>query len=137
MCGTQGYIAPENLGLLPRRYRTQSLYTGAVDIWSLGCLVHEIMTTETPFLESDDSSLDSLPDSPFAGLSRDTDVDLLYQYCRGDLDFPTEILENSKISKEGIDFVRRLLVPDPVSRMSAIEALKSPWLLDSARERQP
>lgn len=95
------------------------------------------MTTETPFLESDDSSLDSLLDSPFAGLSRDTDVDLLYQYCRGDLDFPTEILENSKISKEGIDFVRRLLVPDPVSRMSAIEALKSPWLLDSARERQP
>lgn len=42
-----GVYSSGNLGLLPKQSK---VYTGAVDVWALGCLVHEILTTEMPFL---------------------------------------------------------------------------------------
>lgn len=55
MCGTQGYLAPELLRILPKKFSggESEQFTYALDIWSLGCLVHELLTSETPFCELD------------------------------------------------------------------------------------
>lgn len=130
--GTEGYFAPELSGLLPRKLRPKSLYTNAVDMWALGCLVHEILTSEIPFLETD---LEVDSDEEFPEPQIDNDV--VINFCRGILDFPADSLHRSKVGKAGIDFVKGLLVPDPRLRMSAIEARKSPWLSEEPGSETP
>lgn len=56
-CGIENYKALELRRLLPtaprrrrRRGEGPETYTNAVDIWSLGTLVHVILTSELPFL---------------------------------------------------------------------------------------
>ncbi|KAF8242812.1 kinase-like protein [Wilcoxina mikolae CBS 423.85] len=46
VCGTFHYTAPEILAVDDRE---RFEYTNAVDIWSLGCVVHQILTCQTPF----------------------------------------------------------------------------------------
>lgn len=124
MCGTPGYLAPELLGILPKELRLGYTHTNALDIWSLGCLVHEILASQTPFLETDPEILES-------GLSisdLEIDMDFLYQYCRGQKDFPTDALQSSQVSEGGINFVKSLLAADPKYRPTATSALRSPWL---------
>lgn len=124
MCGTPGYLAPELLGILPKELRLGYTYTNALDIWSLGCLVHEILASQTPFLETDPEILES-------GLSisdLEIDMDFLYQYCRGQKGFPTDALQSSQVSEGGINFVKSLLAANPKYRPTATSALRSPWL---------
>lgn len=131
-CGTSGYIAPELIGLLPQTSNRAS-YARFVDIWSLGVMVHEILTSEIPFLQVD---LDLISESGLDFESSVPEVDMahLYEYCRGYRGFPMDSLENSKVSERGKDFVMGLLVANPCARMSATDALGSPWLLDGSRE---
>ncbi|KAL0630970.1 hypothetical protein Q9L58_010180 [Maublancomyces gigas] len=51
-CGTFFHRAPEQQGLLPKYLTTRNNYTIAVDLWALGVVAHEVLTTEIPFLES-------------------------------------------------------------------------------------
>lgn len=51
----------------------------------------------------------------------------MYDYCHGDAEFPIEILQSSNVDVEGIDFVKRLLTPDPKGRPTATEILGDPW----------
>lgn len=73
---------------------------------------------------------------PFKG-KRDREV--LQAVRRGKYTLSGPRWEN--VSKEAKDFIRRLLVYNPVRRMTAEEALKHPWLqrakLDSAELAQP
>lgn len=55
-------------------------------------------------------------------------MNFLFEYCQGDVDFPTEILQNAQVSEEGIDFVKSLLTVNPKNRPTAAKALQSPWL---------
>lgn len=42
VCGTSGYFAPERLGLLPANmFNSRWCFSHALDLWSLGCLVHQ------------------------------------------------------------------------------------------------
>lgn len=131
-CGTSGYIAPELIGLLPQTSSRIS-YARAVDIWSLGIMVHEILTSQIPFLQTD---LDPMSESGFESELAPPEVDMaqLYEYCHGYREFPIESLQNSQVSKDGKDFVMGLLVANPSARMSATDALKSLWLLDRSQE---
>lgn len=132
--GTGGYIAPEILGLLPRQFGIGRSYTNAVDSWALGCLVHEILTSELPFAEEPFpiSYSGILPSEESSGGSTTKQIDmvLLAGYCGGTVVFPTGPLQDSHISDEGIRFLKRLLDPNPGSRMSPAEGLKSLWLLE-------
>lgn len=103
MCGTQGYLAPEILGLLPRRLRIGREFTNALDLWSLGCLVHELLTSQIPFLEIDhDDDFDGLSDLTKSDFTPQIDMELFYEYCYGTVDFPAEILQNSGASENGV-----------------------------------
>lgn len=108
-------------------------YARAVDIWSLGIIVHEILTSEIPFLQTDS---DQMSESGFESELAPPEVDMtqLYEYCHGYREFPIESLQNSQVSKDGKDFVMGLLVANPRARLSAASALKSPWLLDRSQE---
>lgn len=129
-CGTSGYLAPEVLGFLPQKFKkgNQNSYTNSVDLWSLGVITHEVLTSEIPFLQkapetvSLESGLDTGSQAP------EVDMELFFGYCQGFRGFPISSLQNSKVSEEGIDFVVRLLVVDPSARMSAKNIFKSPWI---------
>lgn len=96
-------------------------------------MVHEILTSEIPFLQTD---LDPISESGFESELAQPEVDMaqLYEYCYGYKEFPIESLQNSQVSKDGRDFVMGLLVAKPSARMSATDALMSPWLLDRSQE---
>lgn len=104
MVGTSGYMAPEIRD--DYFYSKTSVYTNAVDIWSLGCLIHEIMTKETPFL----------------------DGKTFEDYVLGRILFPRTMLIEKGASSTAIKFINSLLMPLPEERLTAEQALKSPWL---------
>lgn len=129
--GTPGYYAPEQIGInwcggQPR------VYTTAVDIWALGCVVHEMLTGEFPFLEP------AYTGTQVSGLTADSqyntmveaqvDFPALLKFCNGTTEFPTNCLRRSGASDAAVTFLKSLLVPDPDSRLSANDARHSAWL---------
>lgn len=129
--GTRGYIAPELLGLLPCM-TSSNVYSNAVDMWALGCIVHEVLTMEIPFMEA------RYLDSRFSGLDHDgeledeampeTDMSAVKAFCEGLTEFPTECLRRSGVSCTAIEFVKTLLVAEPGKRVTGKEALQSEWV---------
>nr|XP_045610150.1 cyclin-dependent kinase-like 5 [Procambarus clarkii] len=97
--GTPDYVAPEIILYEPITTKT--------DMWSLGVLTYVLLTG---FL-------------PFGG---DTDQETFLEISLGELDFPEELFED--ISADAIDFIKKLLVRQPQSRMSGRECLEHPWM---------
>lgn len=113
-CGTLSYLAPEVLesrNASTSKTRTNSGYTKLVDIWSVGCIAFVILTGYMPF----------------NGETQDE----LYERVRN-CDFPRRLLDN--VSANAGDFVEKLLTVDPMHRPSAVEALKHPWMQESAAQ---
>ncbi|KAI5852461.1 kinase-like domain-containing protein [Morchella snyderi] len=139
-CGTSGYMAPELLKLLPSKKR----YTNSLDIWSLGCVIHEILTSELPFLrksEDTDSSASSSstirdPEPAYSTPEVDVDIGILMSFCEGKTHFPEDVLLLAGVSVVGIDFLKSLLAANPALRMSASEALQSrdTWFFEMREE---
>lgn len=95
------------------RYRQSC--DSAVDLWALGVVVHEILTSEIPFLDNGN------PDNTTA----------VSQYCCSLDPFPSQSLHASGVGEAGIEFVESLMVVDPRGRVRAAAALKSAWLLET------
>ena len=107
--GTPLFQAPEICGYVEElQDQENSKYDNSVDIWSLGCVIYNIIACQVPFPNS------------FS----------IMKFSQGRLSFPHEPL-SMRSSSAGIDFVKSLLVPLPSNRVSATEALHSQWLLDS------
>lgn len=135
--GSQGYVAPELMGLLPRRYMSDN-YSQAVDIWALGCVIHELLTGEIPFREIEyepDGTTEFDFGSEMGSMEPQTDIGTLKLFCDGKTDFPTDQLRQSLVSDVGIEFVKELLVADPESRAAAKAALASAWLVSEEEIR--
>ncbi|RUP49967.1 kinase-like domain-containing protein [Jimgerdemannia flammicorona] len=100
-CGTPAYLAPEI-----QNHTEEKPYSKAVDLWSLGVVVYQMIARKMPYECSTQYAL----------------IDAIIQ---GDLDL-------TPFTKGGytVDFVTRLLEVDPKQRMTANEALKHPWLMD-------
>lgn len=104
--GTPQYKAPEILGLIER-----SGSRPAVDMWSLGCLMHYVLTGEVPFREQDSNkSSSNLP-----------------KYCEGLNEFPEEPMARHRVSLSGRHFVRRLLARFPEDRPLALGETMKDW----------
>ena len=84
----------------------------AVDLWSLGCVAFKILTKSVPF----------------------PDVRALRRFCRSQSPFPIGPLADVGLSREGIDFVKILIVADPKARAIITTAQGSEWLRNDSDE---
>lgn len=108
--GTPGYMAPERLGLIES---ISSSHTPAIDIWSLGCLIHYILTGTIPFTAQNSPTPNS-----YAALE---------DYCTGARGLSEDHLAKHRISLSGRSFLRRLLAPNPQDRPVASRELMIDW----------
>lgn len=126
--GTMMFQAPEIVGLLPRSMRAGSSYTTTVDLGSLGVIVHEMLCSEIPFLDTYGGILG--PGSAESGfcfaLNRaEIDMQILVDYCPGGSPFPNESLQRKGVRIDGIRLVNILIEPNPRERVTAKIALPS------------
>ncbi|XP_025791563.1 putative cyclin-dependent kinase F-2 [Panicum hallii] len=127
--GTLWYMAPETLLGKPD-------YVALVDIWSLGCVMAELIDGR-PLLQGlnyedqlcaifgvlgmpDDTTWPWFSSTPFASEMPELDK----QRCKGSVlcKFP-----ETKLSKEGFEVLSGLLTCNPDKRLTAAAALKHPW----------
>lgn len=130
-CGTTAYRAPELLGMLPKNLKPGRSYSNAVDLWALGVVVHEILTSEIPFLDPDRDTIMTMTDqSTTSDDTPEVDMELLFKYCRDSTLFPGKPLYTNGMGDMWQDFVRKLMAVDPRDRPSAADALKSRCLTE-------
>jgi serine/threonine protein kinase len=112
-CGTPLYMAPEML----RKHD----YNFEVDLWSIGCMMHELMCGEPPFTGKSMQDLERNVKT-YEGLKEDTSVTrrIQRQFVR------------YGVSEEAQDLIGRFLNHNAKDRIKAVDALDHPWL----RERQ-
>ncbi|KAI8954393.1 hypothetical protein F4801DRAFT_587500 [Xylaria longipes] len=102
MTGTPMYMSPEVItGENPG-------HDGAVDIWSLGCVILEMVTGRRPW-----SNLDN-------------EWAIMYNIAQGN---PPQLPGPDQLSPQGIDFLKRCFVRDPKKRASAVELLQHDWIM--------
>jgi mitogen-activated protein kinase kinase kinase len=103
--GTPMYMSPEVI-----RGDSSKLvnHQGAVDIWSLGCVILEMATGRRPW-----SSLDN-------------EWAIMYNIAQGN---QPSLPSCDQLSDLGIDFVRRCFECDPLKRPTAAELLQHEWIV--------
>lgn len=97
-CGTSLYVAPEVL---------MGEYTSKCDIWSIGIIAYILLCGYAPF-------------------SGDSNALIFQSIQKAPLEFP--IKEWGHMSNSAKDFVRWLLIRNPVNRPTALEAMKHHWI---------
>lgn len=102
MTGTPMYMSPEiikgeNLGR-----------AGAVDVWSLGCVVLEMATGRRPWA------------------NLDNEWAIMYNIAQGN---PPQLPSSEQLSPQGIDFLNKCFIRDPTKRWSAMELLQHDWIM--------
>lgn len=95
--GTPCYLAPEVL---------EGTYTNSCDIWSLGVVLHLMLSGNMPF-------------------EGNTAEDIYRNIKQGKLSFADPVWE--KVTPPGKDLLFKLLEPDEKKRVTASEALKHEW----------
>ncbi|KAK4681952.1 Suppressor of Sensor Kinase (SLN1) [Podospora pseudoanserina] len=102
MTGTPMYMSPEVIkGENPGHF-------GAVDIWSLGCVILEMATGRRPWA------------------NLDNEWAIMYNIAQGN---PPQLPTSDQLSPQGIDFLRRCFVRDSKKRATAIELLQHEWIM--------
>ena len=97
--GTLSYVAPEVLLDYP--------YGKEVDLWSLGVITYLMLSASLPFDDKNDEE------------------EIARKTCMEDPPYKGSIWK--KISKEGKDFIKRLLEKKPEKRMNIKQALEHEW----------
>lgn len=124
---TRWYRAPELL-------LNCSEYTAAIDIWSVGCILGEILTREPLFPGKDYvhqlrliTELLGSPDDSSLGFLRS---DNARRYVRQLPQYPKQHFSArfSQMSQGAIDLLEKMLVFDPSKRITVEEALCHPYL---------
>lgn len=125
------YKAPEVIGILP------TPITPAVDMWSLGCIVHEMLAHHSPFVvvpKHFKEEFDCFSDSVFAPSGDWNDSpnvrDLRPELCMGIFIFEYRAMQELgyDLTCRAVCFLRRIFVINPAQRASAAEALNDLWV---------
>jgi mitogen-activated protein kinase kinase kinase len=102
MTGTPMYMSPEVIkGENPGK-------AGSVDVWSLGCVILEMVTGRRPW-----SNLDN-------------EWAIMYNIAQGN---PPQLPGTDQLSPQGIDFLKRCFIRNPKHRASAVELLQHEWIM--------
>jgi len=96
--GTPYYMSPEII---------DGNFDVKTDIWSLGIIIHQMLTGKFPFEPNKNEDL--------------------FQVIKNK-NFETEILYKNECSEEVIDFIKKILVKDPTKRLSTQQCLEHPWI---------
>ncbi|KAH6648450.1 hypothetical protein BKA67DRAFT_521885 [Truncatella angustata] len=103
MTGTPMYMSPEVIkGENPGK-------AGSVDVWSLGCVILEMVTGRRPW-----SNLDN-------------EWAIMYNIAQGN---PPQLPGPDQLSPQGIDFLRRCFIRNPKHRATAVELLQHEWIMN-------
>lgn len=105
--GTPMYMSPEVI-----RGETTQSFSGAADIWSLGCVLLEMATGRRPW-----STLDN-------------EWAIMYNIANGN---PPQMPTSDQLSPTGMDFLKRCFDRDPRRRSTAAELLQHPWIVEIKR----
>lgn len=104
LTGTPMYMSPE---VIKNDKRGRH---GAMDIWSLGCVVLEIATGKKPW-----SNLDN---------------EWAIMFHIGVATQHPPLPEPGQLSEMGINFIKQCLIIDPLHRPTAMELMDHPWMLE-------
>lgn len=104
MLGTPMYMAPETIAGSENKGRF-----GADDIWSLGCVVLEMITGKRPW-----SNLDN-------------EWAVMYHVAAGQI---PPLPAKDEVSEAGRNFLKRCLIQDPNKRATSVELLMDPWIIE-------
>ncbi|KAK3496678.1 uncharacterized protein B0T23DRAFT_61945 [Neurospora hispaniola] len=102
MTGTPMYMSPEVIK------GENAGHFGAVDIWSLGCVILEMATGRRPWA------------------NLDNEWAIMYNIAQGN---PPQLPSQDQLSPEGIDFLRRCFLRDSTKRATAMELLQHEWIM--------
>lgn len=128
-CGTIRYQGPEQVRFLDTKVtpKPRSQYPKAGDVWAVGIIMYQLMTSKHPFfLPKAGETLSKMNGS--WGITT-VNLNALRDYCNG-APFPMEDLKISGVSVEGVGLVKRTLRADPKERVSAANALEDEWFVD-------
>lgn len=100
--GSRRFQAPEVAGITG----DCGDYSNSVDIWSLGCVIHKVLTGAVPF----------------------DGITALESYCSSRTEFPESELRDRGVSDDGVTFLKRLLAVKPEGRPTAVVAAEDQWL---------
>ncbi|RPB06909.1 kinase-like protein, partial [Morchella conica CCBAS932] len=129
--GTVEYTAPEVLGLWTSKTR-RNHFPYALDIWSMGCIFYEMITSKRPFtlVHLTSTAISTLIAEAETALEtgveagEEMDMQLFLKFCSGAMPLPLEEFERLGASKEAGLFVKAVLQADPSMRPSALECLE-------------
>ena len=117
-CGTLLYCAPEvypdferlrsGEPRLRKRAERSSPYSSAVDIWSFGAVLHQLLVGRPPIKGANSG------------------VEMLEAILGDEIDYPR--LGREGVSQNGLDFLSCMLTVDACDRISAAMCLRHPWL---------
>ena len=111
LVGSPSYMAPEVL--------TNAVYTPGCDMWAVGVILFFSLKGQPPFVAGEVGAELTL---------REKITRCVYDQCDGD--------DWADVSAEAKDLIRRLLVVDHRTRLSAQAALAHPWIADGEISRQ-
>jgi mitogen-activated protein kinase kinase kinase len=120
LTGTPMYMSPEVIKN-DRRGRH-----GAMDIWSLGCVVLEFATGKKPWSNLDNEwfvLVRSFTDHELTLTSR------AIMFHIGVATQHPPLPEPGQLSDQGISFIKQCLIIDPMKRPSAGELMDHPWMV--------
>lgn len=125
------YTAPEVLGLWTSKTK-RNRFPYALDIWSMGCIFYEMITSKRPFtlVHLTSTAISTSIAETETGLEtgvevgEEMDMQLFLKFCSGAIPLPLEEFECLGASKEAGLFVKAVLQADPSMRPSALECLE-------------
>lgn len=103
MTGTPMYMSPETIK------GSNEGPPGAVDVWSLGCVILEMATGKRPWV------------------TLDNEWAIMYKIASGQ---PPTLPTGDQLSEDGIEFLQRCFERDPKRRATAAELLQTKWILE-------
>lgn len=104
MIGTPMYMAPEAISGSKNKGKF-----GADDVWSLGCVVLQMITGRRPWF------------------NLDNEWAIMYHVAAGHI---PQLPATDEVSEHGRRFLKRMLIQNPNKRATALELLVDPWIVE-------